>query len=248
MHHLKWPDANEMKEIKSKFEMIQGLPNCCGAIDTTHILMRLPSVEASNIWQDSEENYSMILQAIVDPEMRFRDILTGWPGSINDDRILKNSGFFRQCECGEKLNGSAKELEDGIQIREYIVGDGAYPLLPWLLTPYHGKDLSLSRIEFNAKHHDTRLVADRAMARLKGTWRIIDGVMWRPDKHKLPRIILVCCMLHNIIIDQGDKLCGDVPLSHHHDSGYEQQLSQFADANAEALREQLSNYLSQKAT
>jgi hypothetical protein len=248
MHHLKWPDANEMKEIKSKFEMIQGLPNCCGAIDTTHIVMRLPSVEASNIWQDSEENYSMILQAVVDPEMRFRDILTGWPGSINDHRILKNSGFFRQCECGQKLNGSVKELEDGVQIREYIVGDGGYPLLPWLLTPYHGKDLFPSRIEFNAKHHDTRLVAERAMARLKGTWRIIDGVMWRPDKHKLPRIILVCCMLHNIIIDQGDKLCGDVLLSHHHDLGYKQQLSQFADANAQTLREQLCNYLSQKAT
>jgi len=124
MHHLNWPDANEMKEIKSKFEMIQGLPNCCGAIDTTHIIMRLPSIEASNIWLDSEENYSIILQAIVDPEMRFRDIITG---SINDHRLLKNSGFFRQCECGQKLDGPVKELVDGIQIREYIVGDGVIP-------------------------------------------------------------------------------------------------------------------------
>jgi len=245
MHHLKWPDANELKEIKSKFEMIQGLPNCCGAIDNTHIVMSLPSVEASNIWHDSKENYSMILQAIVDPEMRFRDILTGWPGSINDHHILKNSGFFRLCVCGQRLNSPLKELEDGFQIQEYIVGDGGYPLLPWLLTPYHGKDLSPSKIEFNAKHHGTRLVAERALARFKGTWRIIDGVMWRPDKHKLPRIILVCCMLHNIIIDQGDELHADVPLSHH-DSGYKQQFCQFADANAQTLREQLSNYLSRK--
>ena len=79
--------------------------------------MRLPAGEASNIWHGSEENYSMILQAVVDPEMRFCDILTSWPGSINDHRILKNSGFFRQCECGEKLNGPVKELADGIQIR-----------------------------------------------------------------------------------------------------------------------------------
>jgi hypothetical protein len=34
--HLKWPDPEEMMTIKAKFEKIQGLPNWCGAIETTH--------------------------------------------------------------------------------------------------------------------------------------------------------------------------------------------------------------------
>ncbi|EEF27235.1 hypothetical protein RCOM_0387610, partial [Ricinus communis] len=44
LHHLKWPsNESEMTEIKSKFEKIRGLPNCCGVIDTTHIMMLLSS-------------------------------------------------------------------------------------------------------------------------------------------------------------------------------------------------------------
>ncbi|GLJ06427.1 hypothetical protein SUGI_0039010 [Cryptomeria japonica] len=244
MHHLKWTHETQMEEIKVKFEKIQGLPNCCGAIDTTHIVMSLPSGEASNIWHDSEANYSMIMQAIVDPELRFLDILTGWPGSMNDYGILKTSGFFKLCKNGQRLNGPVKDLQDGSQIREYIVGDEAYPLLPWLLTPYQGKNLSPMKKKFNVMHKNTKLVAERALARFKGTWKIIDGVMWRPDKHKLPRIILVCCILHNIIIDQGDELHTDVPLSHHHDEGYNQQFCQFADRNAQMLRDHLSKSLS----
>ena len=43
LHHLQWPASDEkITEIKSKFENIQGFPNCCGAIDTTHIKMCLP--------------------------------------------------------------------------------------------------------------------------------------------------------------------------------------------------------------
>jgi hypothetical protein len=39
--HLKWPSPEEIATIKARFEKIYGLPNCCGAIDTTHILMCL---------------------------------------------------------------------------------------------------------------------------------------------------------------------------------------------------------------
>ncbi|PKU84284.1 hypothetical protein MA16_Dca002797 [Dendrobium catenatum] len=207
MHHLQWPNSEqEIKSIKYKFERVRGLPNCCGAIDTTHIMMCLPSADSSNkVWLDPEKNHSMILQAIVDPEMRFRDIVTGWPGSMNEFAILHDSGFFKLCEKGSRLNGKM-ELKDGSEISEYIIGDAAFPLLHWLLTPYQGKDLCASMIEFNKRHSATRIVAQRALARFKDMWRIVQGEMWRPDKHKLPRIILVCCILHNIVIDQEDEV------------------------------------------
>ncbi|GLJ06430.1 hypothetical protein SUGI_0039060 [Cryptomeria japonica] len=245
LQHLKWPDASEMEKIKGNFERIQGMPNCCGVIDVTHIVMSLASSEASAVWHDHESNYSMLLQAVVDPDMKFRDILTGWPGSLNDYRLLKNSCFFRLCESGKRLNGRVKDLAQELQIREYVIGDTGYPLLPWLITPYQGRENSPSKMRFNARHHATRMVAERALARFKATWRIIDGVMWRPDKHKLPRIILVCCLLHNIIIDLEDELQQDVALSQHHDAGYKQQLCQCVDSNAETLRDKLTTYLSE---
>ncbi|ERN10279.1 hypothetical protein AMTR_s00178p00058280 [Amborella trichopoda] len=246
IHHLKWPDNKEMEGIKSKFERIRGLPNCCGAIDTTHIVLSLPSVEASKLWCDHENKYSMVLQAIVDPDMRFRDIVTGWPGSMNDFLTLKTSRFFKLCEKGKRLNGKKVELSEGFEVREYILGDMGFPLLPWLVTPYQGKDVSGCRVEFNRRHFATRVVAQRALARLKDMWKIVQKVMWRPDKHKLPRIILVCCLLHNIIIDRGDEVQDEMPLSHQHDSGYRQQMCQAVDKNGLVMREKLSQYLSDR--
>uniref|UniRef100_A0A1D1Y3L9 Putative nuclease HARBI1 n=1 Tax=Anthurium amnicola TaxID=1678845 RepID=A0A1D1Y3L9_9ARAE len=244
IHHLRWPTTKEMETIKSKFEKIRGLPNCCGAIDTTHIMMCLPSVDPSNtVWIDYEKHHSMVLQAIVDPEMRFRDIVAGWPGSMNGFLILQNSGFFKSCQKDTKLNGNKMELSEGSEVREYIIGDASFPLLPWLLTPYQGKDLQDSKAEFNKRHLATRLVAQRALARLKEMWKIVQGEMWRPDKHRLPRIILVCCILHNILIDLEDEARDQLPLSHQHDLGYRQQFCSFSDKNAQTLREKLSHYL-----
>ncbi|KAK0592477.1 hypothetical protein LWI29_019818 [Acer saccharum] len=248
LHHLQWPTTEaEMENLKSKFEKIRGLHNCCGAIDITHIVMNIPAVDPSNnVWLDREKSYSMILQAIVDPEMRFRDIITGWPGSLNDALVLQNSGFFKLAEEGKRLNGKKLQLSEGTELREYIVGDTGFPLLPWLLTPYHGKGLSDNQAEFNKRHSATRMVAQMALARLKEVWRIIHGVMWMPDKNRLPRIVLVCCLLHNIIIDMEDELVDEMPLSYNHDSGYHQQVCESVDNTASIMREKLSLYLSGK--
>lgn len=248
INHLRWPNSEaEMESIKSKFEKICGLPNCCGAIDTTHIMMCLPCVDSSNdVWIDLEKNHSMVLQAIVDPEMRFRDIVTGWPGSLDDNLVLHNSAFFKLCEKGLRLNGRKMELlSKGSQVREYIIGDSGFPLLPWLLTPYQEQNLSEFKAEFNKRNSAARIVVHRALARLKETWKIVQGEMWRPDKHRLPRIILVCCLLHNITIDLEDELQNQVPLSHQHDSSmYKQQFCDIIDNNGLILRDKLSQYLS----
>lgn len=250
LRHLCWPLTEaEMEEIKSKFVKIRGLPNCCGAIDITHIMMTLPTMDsADDVWLDREKNCSMILQAVVDPDMRFRDIITGWPGSLSDDLVLRSSGFIKLSEEGKRLNGKKMELTQGLELREYIIGDAGFSLLPWLLTPYQGRGLSDFQSEFNKRHFATRVVAQRALARLKEMWRIIQGVMWKPDKHRLPRIILVCCILHNIVIDLEDEVQDEMPLSRHHDSGYQQQTCQSADKTAIIMREKLSLYLSGKLT
>lgn len=237
LHHLQWPSKEtEMEDIKSKFEKIRGFRNCCGAIDITHIVMNIPAVDpANNVWYDREKNYSMILQGIVDPEMRFRDIIAGWPGSLTDALVLRNSGFFKLTEEGKRLDGKSLQLSEGIELREYIIGDTGFPLLPWLLTPYQGKGLSDIEAEYNKRHSATRMVAQMALARLKDVWRIIHGVMWMPDKNRLPRIVLVCCLLHNIVIDMEDEMLDELPLSYHHDSGYHQQTCESVDKTASKL-------------
>eukprot|EP01018_Ginkgo_biloba_P030383 Gb_03722 [translate_table: standard] len=135
---LQWPtDSIALERVKKGFHQKQGFPNCCGAIDVTHIRFQLPPNESSSNWYDRDHNYSMVLQAIVDSNMRFMDFFTSWPGSINDSRLLRNSSFYRLCEGGERLNGPSIciGLSD---MRQSIIGDGGYPLLPWLIIPFSG--------------------------------------------------------------------------------------------------------------
>ncbi|KAH0982271.1 hypothetical protein GBA52_009448 [Prunus armeniaca] len=104
-----------MEVIKSKLEEAFGLPNCCGAIDGTHIIMTLPTVQTSDDCCDLE-NYSMLLlQGIVDHEMRFLDIVSGWPGGMTVSRLLKCSGFFKLCEGGQCLNENVGTLSGGVE-------------------------------------------------------------------------------------------------------------------------------------
>ncbi|WVZ68250.1 hypothetical protein U9M48_017210 [Paspalum notatum var. saurae] len=244
--HLKWPDPEEMVTIKAKFENIQGLPNCCGAIDTTHILMCSSAQPNSNVWLDGENRNSMVLQAIVDPDMRFRDVVSGWPGSLDDSCILRTSGFYRLCQKGSRLAAQMElpgELPESM-IREYIVGDPSYPLLPWLMTPYHGHGLSSEKVEFNKRHTATRMVVQGALGKLKERWQVLKGELWRPDKHRLPRIIYACCLLTNIMIDLGDAVRDGIPPSHNHDDGYRQQVCSVADDSAVAQRNLLCQYVS----
>lgn len=67
--------------------------------------------------------------------------------------------------------------------------------------------------------------------------------MWKPYKNKLPRIILVCCILHNIVIDMGDEMQEEMTLSCQHDLGYKRQTCESSDKYASIFRENLSLYL-----
>lgn len=264
LQHIRWPSTEkQLSDIKSKFEKIQGLPNCCGAIDTTHIVMLLSTSEVTgDVWLDRKHNHSMLLQAIVDPDLRFLDIVTGLPGKMSENSVLRSSSFFRLSEKGDRLNGKKiKLLSEEAELQEYIVGDAGFPSLPWLLTPYHHRDrdhhesevLESRKLDLNKRISGTRVVAERALARLKDVWKMIDGVMWRPDKHKLPRFILVCCILHNIVIDMEDEVLDHqllLPLSQNHDPAYTQEeFFESADktnatTTASGLRDRLSLYFS----
>ncbi|EPS62188.1 hypothetical protein M569_12603 [Genlisea aurea] len=247
LRHLQWPHSTS--EIKRRFEAAAGLPNCCGAIDTTHITMLLTSSDQeSETWLDRKQSHSMILQAVVGPDMRFLNVVAGWPGKMDDASVLRSSDFFKQCQNGKKLNGPKIRLSEGAEeeeeLGEYLVGDSGFPLLPWLMTPFRGDGLSEGEAAFNGRVVETHAVAKRALSRLKRVWRMIQGEMWRPDKHKLPRFILACCILHNILIeiDGGDGF--DDEEEPEHDPGYKHLVCDAFDKAALVLRDKLCMHFS----
>ncbi|KAF9674781.1 hypothetical protein SADUNF_Sadunf10G0162600 [Salix dunnii] len=81
--------VTEIEGIKSNFEKICGLPDFCDSIDATHIVMILSTVGRSNgVRIDSEKNHRMLLQTIVDQDMRFCDVIVGHP-------VVQNSSLHK---------------------------------------------------------------------------------------------------------------------------------------------------------
>lgn len=200
---LQWPSTPEQfARVKEGFLNKHGLLNCCGALDSTHIVMELPSGEPADIWVDRNHNFSMVLQAVVDTELRFLDVCVGYPGSLNDAKCLRESAFYKKCSSGQRLNGDPMRAGD-FSIGEYVVGDSEYPLLPWLIRPYKESETTPQRAFYNDKLYSTRIAMARAFGRLKGTWRMFHGTVKQPNIERMPKMIHACCIMHNMCIDAG---------------------------------------------
>ncbi|XP_037470994.1 uncharacterized protein LOC119344732, partial [Triticum dicoccoides] len=194
-HHWGWPYPDQMEKTKSKFHKIHGLPNCCGVVHTIHTTP-----------QDDERGYSFVLQAVVDPDLRFIHGQWKWLDSrIQSGIILHDSDLFQSCDKGEWLNGNKLKVSlDGSDVGEYVIGGAEYPLLPWLLTPYNQLEKEdhsnfPDQVEFNRRHSAARTVTLKAMARFQDTYKWLYRGTWHP---KSPgNAIWACLLLQNIVID-----------------------------------------------
>ena len=132
----------------------------------------LPKHEKPNYFS-RKQCHTITTQAVVGANLLFLDVATGFPGSSHDARNLRNTSFFRKSESTDILS----KPEDAIKyskIRSLIVGDGAYPLLPWLLTPFqYGSALTWHNKKFNKKLSSARVTVERAFGILKARWRCL---------------------------------------------------------------------------
>ncbi|VAI94322.1 unnamed protein product [Triticum turgidum subsp. durum] len=242
-HHISWLGSAQMEKMKRKFNKIHGLPNCCGIVQTAHITFGSQS-------GDHEENDSTLMQAMVDPDIRFTNIWLGPSGSMNQLSVLHDSWLFKSCQEGIVLNGSKVNLSDGLEVGEYIIGDAGYPLLPWLLTPYYTEDKDPSadfppyQAEFNRRHCSASTIITAALARLKDTWKILDSALGSSPPFAT---IYACCILHNIVIDmeegeeeEEEEIAG---LEEEEEEEEEEEVRQLADEDAVRVRDVLAKHL-----
>ncbi|XP_048347927.1 protein ANTAGONIST OF LIKE HETEROCHROMATIN PROTEIN 1-like [Sphaerodactylus townsendi] len=180
----------------------KGFPHCIGAIDATHIPIIAPAHRATE-YINSKGYYSMVLQALVDHDGRFTDVYAGRSGKVHDARIFRSSPIFRAMNQGTFGPNAIMEIE-GEQVKPVILGDPAYPLLPWLMTPYCGH-LDTSKQRFNNTLNRCRTVVEYAFDHLRGRWRCLLSRLDVRERYA-PRVIVACCILHNICEAKGEPL------------------------------------------
>ena len=89
---MKWPTTGEVPGMMQKFAA-RHFPNVVGAVDGTHIAIK-PPLDRQDAYANHLKYHSMLLQVICDADMFFLDCYTGWPGSVHDTRVFRNSPVY----------------------------------------------------------------------------------------------------------------------------------------------------------
>ncbi|XP_067148208.1 uncharacterized protein [Apteryx mantelli] len=189
-------------EIRAAFQKM-GFPNCAGAIDATHVPIVCPP-EGANEYANCNGYYSLVLQGLVDHRGRFMNTNVGSTGKVHDAKVLTRSGIYMLGQAGTLFPPNDIVI-NGVSVPTVILGDPAYPLLPWLMTPYHGH-MSPGKRKFNETLSNCRVVVEHAFGRLKARWRCLQNRLDANVANAI-RMIVACCTLHNICEAKGEYFC-----------------------------------------
>ncbi|XP_078021421.1 uncharacterized protein LOC144461775 [Epinephelus lanceolatus] len=205
--YLHTPSAAELEGIVRGFRERWKFPQCAGAVDGTHIPILAPPNNSADYY-NRKGVYSVILQGVVDHNMKFWDVNIGWPGRVHDARVFSNSSLYQQGQNGTLLPGRSETIQD-VDVPLVILGDAAYPLLPWLMKPYpEGRGTTQAQAAFNTCLSQTRMTVERAFGRLKGRWRCL---LRRSDFEVsfITDVIFACCVLHNFCESHNEEYISD---------------------------------------
>ena len=91
--HTKLPDLGEAQEIAGRNNRAH-VPQVFGALDGTHVPI-LPPAAGYQDFVNRKGWPSIILQALGDDKLIFRDLCVGAPGSAHDAAVFASSWLFR---------------------------------------------------------------------------------------------------------------------------------------------------------
>ena len=86
------PSEEDWKQIEHRFNTKWNFPNCLGALDRKHIMMRAPP-NSNSLFYNYKGFFSIVLMALVDVDYRFIFIDVGNYESNGDSGIFKNSAL-----------------------------------------------------------------------------------------------------------------------------------------------------------
>ena len=240
------PQDELLGEVMRGFESCWGFPQVAGAIDGSHIPIIRPEECASDYF-NRKGHYSIIIQGLVDFRGRFMDVCIGWPGKVHDARVFANSSVYSKGRSGTLFPSWTRKL-GSVEVPLVILGDPAYPLLPWLMKPYVENARTTAKEKlFNYRESRARMVVENAFGRLKGRWRCL---LKRLDFNlkNVPAVVASCVVLHNLCEMFGDNFRDEWESA---DTSQDSSLSLSSSSTgtarspqAAAIRDAIKDYLS----
>ena len=171
-----------------------------GAIDGWLVRIRRPSRRRDKILNPGsffsrKGFYAINVQVIVDRRKRilYRSILSR--GAEHD------SSSFKMSSLSKILSSRWRDLK---RKGFYFLGDSAYALRSYLLTPFDNSLHGTAADDYNYFHSSSRIVVECTFGEIDMRW----GIFWKPlsfSLHHSTQVIDACFRLHNFIVDFRDK-------------------------------------------
>ncbi|CAJ1057656.1 hypothetical protein H4Q32_000108 [Xyrichtys novacula] len=192
-HTIRLPDPDQLEDITAGFSCLRGSPalrTVVRAIDGCHVHIKPPAAHQLD-FLNPKLFHSIQLQAIYDHQGRFIDLFVGFPGSVHDACVLRNSP---EGWC--------------------ILGDGGYHCLGapiCLLTPYREPVANPVQARFNTIHGKARNIVERAFGMVKASWQSIFLRALELKPAFASEVVTCCAILHNICMDNSDLFEAEPP-------------------------------------
>ena len=187
-------NKEEMMEKASEFEVKFGMPQAFGCIDGTHIQLKRP-IKNSQDYFCYKMYFSLNVQAICDCKGLFMDIDCRWPGSVHDAKVFANSRLNQKMALGHLPITYQQILPGRMDIPNYLIGDPAYPLVPFCMKEYE-KWTKNSEVIFNNLLRTSRNPVECAFGRLKARWGFLASKV-DLKLELVPIVAYACFVLHN---------------------------------------------------
>ena len=189
-------NENNISKITSNFATTSDgvMDGCIGAIDGWLVCIRCPALsEVRNPGKYFARKgfYAVNVQVISDRNKKVLWRAIGQIGSIHDSRAFAISNLYTY------LKSATNSI---LRIGVYLVGDSAYAIRPFLLTPYDNADPLTKEDTFNYFLSRNRIYVECIFGEICRRW----GIFWKPLEGSLERhqyTIDAALKLHNYIVD-----------------------------------------------
>ncbi|KAJ8321725.1 hypothetical protein KUTeg_000196 [Tegillarca granosa] len=182
--YIRWPDQRQMNQKKHQ------------RISRSYWGNRWKPYSHKNTNADYCKSFpSVILQAICDADKHLIDVFCGWPGSVHDARVFKNSPLYSRIENDTDIMFPGNTC---------LVGDTGYGLQTWLMTPFRDiGNLTAAQHKYNHIHSCTRMPIEQCFGSLKGRFRRLKYVDMLCIE-RIIKVVLTCSTLHEFCLCNQD--------------------------------------------
>ena len=179
-------------EVADEFYKRWNFPNCIGAMDGKHVLIKC-SINSGSYYFNYKSTFTIVLLALVDADYKFLYVDVGCTGRVSDGGVFRNSSLGDALE-HNKLNVPDSEEE---QLPYVVVGDDAFPLKTYIMKPYALRNFTVEKRILNYHLSRARRIVENVFGIFANRFRIFLLQSVAPEN--TIKIVLASCVLHNYL-------------------------------------------------